>query len=701
MTAYRILLLCLVLCLALPASALAQEGLISLPEENYTECIAADSEDIYISTHDATLYRWQHATQRLTRLPRRDGLPRYESIIALCVLEGRVYGRLYDDDGLRLLWEPHPGGAGKIALPLGSSYLVRMQTRGDALWLMQSISGDDHVLCRVDMTSGKLKRYDESRGLYQYVLLPDDKVLLIDNLFEKGRLFGRLRMLDLKTGRAQRLRDTDYTMGTPAYDAQSGQVLWVAQGALWRWDMAGEPQRLVAIPVGNEHDHNHAVAIQGKLAIPYSGGIYLVDPQAQAAGSLHVIGDGTMDHHGSGYKQFLMTQPGIALSNAPTAANQDQFGTGELAQRIMTGDLQFDVMRFATTEYDLGLLIDKGYCADISDDPELVALVSRMYPAFAAQVTREGKLYALPSGAQAIDMMSVNRYGLERTMLKRDGLPGSWQAMAELSGDFGSYLKDGEEVAPFEENAGKALKYHSIRAYVYRLLSRGEPLRFDDPAFPQMLENIERQGLPRQSAQLPFLFTPISELLNDDALPLSVFEQEAPVQPVRMWVYIVSAKSQQQQAARRYLRTAAEALFDHTKAYLFPDWSEPIEYSGYAQDVADWQLEQARLQEALSASGEGTAAQREAQDRLQAHQEARERIEAWRYRVSPEDLRHYQQQIAPHLFVASPNVFTDWSQQGAVLLQKEINRYLEGQLDARQLAASLDQMSRLMELEQR
>ena len=39
------------------------------------------------------------------------------------------------------------------------------------------------------------------------------------------------------------------------------------------------------------------------------------------------------------------------------------------------------------------------------------------------------------------------------------------------------------------------------------------------------------------------------------------------------------------------------------------------------------------------------------------------------------------------------------SQPGAELLDKEINRYLKGPPSAEQLAASLDQMARLMELE--
>lgn len=700
----RVLLLGLVMLL-LVVGVLAEIGMKSLPEGRYLFYAAGDDKGVYLYDGDGELYRWRIEDGLITSLGKVTAIdPRVESIAGICVIEGRVYGTMLDVGELRLLYEERPGGQQKIALPGGSTYTVRLRTEGSTLWMMRSLgSSENHVLCRLNLDSGKYERFDETKGLYQYVPLPDDRVLLIDNFYEDGGYRVKFRMLNANSGKVTELMKKDGAVATPAYDAASRSVLYVAQSHLWRWSLGGEPEKLSPVSVANEWDHNPGQAFSGKLAVPYSGGIYLADPEAKSRGALHVIGDGSSSQEGRGYVAFLNEHPDVALSNAMSAANQENFGTGELAQRIMTGDLQYDVMLFSTHGYDLGRLIDKGYCADLSDDGELMALVHRMHPAIQAQVMREGKLYAMPVSGQMVDMLSVFPYGFEKTGLLASDLPQNLEQMIDLVGEWVDRTRYREEgVRPFEGDAAKVLKQYGIKSYMYRLLSRGEPLRFNDQRFTDLLQRIERQPTPKETEPGPFAFEFTQDPMEVSALPIPIFEGEDPVQPANLDVYIVNAMSGNQDLARQYLRCAMANLYDRHEVFLYADWTEPVERNYYKAWYEAWQQKEAELNAALAGCAKDDRPAIEAvEEQLRQHRAQLEKEQDTRYHATAEAIAHYQQRIAPYLFFPAPGVFTDWSQQSATLLNKEIDRYVKGQLSAEQFAASLDQMARLMELEGR
>lgn len=695
------LLLGLLLGLGLQATA-ESEGLPRLPEGNHLFYAAGEGETLYLYTSEDRLFRWRADTQLLEAINPSAGSDKLkDTIVGICLLEGRVYGAMMDESRLQLLHEEEPGGQASISLPQGGTYMVRMRTQGPLVWMLRSLgSSDNYVLCRLNTKTGEFKRYQETRGLYQYVPLPDNQVLLFDVRYEQGRYITQLRMLNTRSERVKPLMTLEGAAASPAYDQQRGDVLYVLDSSLWRWSLQGQPERVTSVPVANEWDHNPGLAIDGKLAVPYRNGVYLVDPAAQKRGALHVVGDGTSEYWGRGYGTFLVNHPDIALSNTMTAANKENFGTGDLAQRIMTGDLAYDVMQFGTQEYDLNLLIDKGYCADMSDDPELMALVARMHPAIRQLVMRDGKLYALPLGGQYINVLNPQAGNLALAGLDQVALPGSLEGLIELIGDWDSLTRQGDEPVIPLENVERQLKEYAISSYIYRLLSRGEPLRFNDPAFVQLLQLVEGQRLSRYApGRFAFEFGQLT--MNPHAIALSVFEGEPPVQPAYLTLYIVNSKSDNQQLARLYIKTAMEALKDQHKAFLYEDWTESVERPYYSSWYAAWLQDELGLKSALDAAQTGSPEKHAAWEQLNRHLELLEDAQRWRYDASEEAIANYQQRIAPYLYFPMPGVFTDWSQPGAVLLQKEIDRYLKGQLSAQQLADSLDQMARLMELENR
>lgn len=707
----RWLMSLLCLCLMPLTPGLAQNQLLPLPDKSdWSMMLAQSGERLYLLSIENALFGWKAGQTALEPLEPLPALKELDTTEALFMLDGGLYVKAYQDDLLRLIYQEQAGRPESIRLPLsrdvqgaGKSSGLRSSFSDEAgVWFMlDKHYREDYILCRYDRATQKIKAYEQSQGLYIYCPLDENRVLLVDHLLQKERLFGRFRMLDTKSGKVSTLMETPWLARSPGYEA--GSLLFEAESGLWRWDLKGKPQRLADLPV-KDPAHNPGIVVDGKLAVNFDNGLYLSDPAATSEGSLQVIGDSPTNFYTRGYASFMEQNPGISVSNLPTAANKDSFGTGDLADRIRTGGLQYDVMLMHTTQYDLPLLIEKGYCAELQDDPELLRLVMRMHPAIRDQVMKDGKLYGLPVSLSGIRTLSIQDYGFQMTTLSQETLPDSFEGLIDLMGNWRSYQKQGDETSrPFEMgDTAWVLKNRAISFYINELLRSGQPLRFNQPEFLRLLKQIEASRLPKEQGPGPFAFVQGYEnLFNAQALTLSLFEGGQRMQPARLWLYIINSRSENQALARQYLRTAAAAMLDEHSALLDASWTEPIENASYQDYLTQWQEEHKQLENKLSKAGSG-AARREAQNRLDDHQQKHEeQLDLRRWKVSPAALSNYRERIAPCLFFPAPSVFTDWNQPSAVLLDKEIKRYLDGHMSAEQLAQSLDQKARLMELENR
>ena len=72
--------------------------------------------------------------------------------------------------------------------------------------------------------------------------------------------------------------------------------------------------------------------------------------------------------------------------------------TNELLNALISGGFAYDVFTVSSASFDVGLLMDKGYCADLSAFPGVREAVEGMYPAFAGLVCRDGGIYGIPYG---------------------------------------------------------------------------------------------------------------------------------------------------------------------------------------------------------------------------------------------------------------------------------------------------------------
>ena len=93
-----------------------------------------------------------------------------------------------------------------------------------------------------------------------------------------------------------------------------------------------------------------------------------------------------------------------------------------LTQAMVSDTNTYDVLFLSLNYMPVDRLLQKGYCADLTDDEALMKAAESMYPQFGEILMKDGKLYGLPVDANAYTY-SVNMDAWEALGLTEDDLP--------------------------------------------------------------------------------------------------------------------------------------------------------------------------------------------------------------------------------------------------------------------------------------
>lgn len=114
-------------------------------------------------------------------------------------------------------------------------------------------------------------------------------------------------------------------------------------------------------------------------------------PAGAQASTLRVAG---ITSSSKAYGAFVSAHSGVEVQ----ATLNPFVRTNELLNALISGGFAYDVFTVSSASFDVGLLMDKGYCADLSAFPGVREAVEGMYPAFADLVCRDGGIYGIPYG---------------------------------------------------------------------------------------------------------------------------------------------------------------------------------------------------------------------------------------------------------------------------------------------------------------
>ena len=406
----------------------------------------------------------------------------------------------------------------------------------------------------------------------------------------------------------------------------------------------------------------------------------------------------------------------------PVYFYQDYYGTAEeLSQAMLTGDDAMDVLRMSNDETTLSTLMDKGYCADLSGDAELMAYVGSLYPAFRDAVMRDGKLCAIPVSAYSYDGWFVNLTVMEDMGLTVEDLPTNFVELCAFANrwndewveEYPSYT-----LVSYVEDYKQQMFYWMFRGYVSYCQAENIELRFDTPVFRALmaaLESLDVEELNRganlanedETNYRAGLFMEgygvVGSFYDPDKpnpasmlMPMTLTADTAWHPEVHMEVLFVNPRSVHTDAALRLIKEEIAHLGDTYEHALRMDATDPVRYDYYDQWLKSAQKALDDARKALEEAGE--ADKKDYQVQVEEMERSLEYVKKNEYMISEGSIRYYQEQIAPAMFVSSPSIFA-LSEDASGELSTLIERYLQGQIKAEQMIREMDGKVMMMQLE--
>ena len=581
-------------------------------------------------------------------------------------------GRIGTVDGQGVHWQDTRFDTSPLLDDMG---LQRMKTgeviQGGILYILTNYWEESpaaeyfYKVIEIDLATGKTEAVNVPNA-HIMCLYQGDLLLLCSD--EGGNWLERM---DIATGQRQALdiRTPPGEAGGLAYHQPSG-TLWLTVGSVvYQSSGGGNFAMVYNNPFPYTHDAMLGRALHGGRYALTGEGI-IVMPPADFSGERQVLTvclDGVSDM--AVQQAFLSAHPGVLLDE-----RVQRLPAADVAERIRSGDTETDVFG-VRVDSAFGELIAKGYAATLHENAAIAQSVAAMYPEIRKVLLDDnGQIVAYP---QSLDLSLWDvRLPLWEKYFGQEPLPATWQelfsAMLRFEKD-----SDGGDLFLLEWSYE-----HMLSQVLSSFLAQrdGTAINFLEPAFQETLALLAQVNEAMLGKGISYLFEgdvyPESELLGEHSLflqggsgfsthkatlnsygglPPFTFDGMEPVIPGYMRVLVVNPLSPRQELARDYVALAAKKDTNLIRYYmLHENATEPVEDPA-PRGAAKWIIPQ-------------------------------EGIDAWRDTV-------------PHLrfFERSAFLREDMQKQ----FDKLCARYLGGQLTLDALLKQMNDVARMVSLEQR
>ena len=442
----------------------------------------------------------------------------------------------------------------------------------------------------------------------------------------------------------------------------------------------------------------------------YSGmQVFKLDPEGIENGALTIFGEFGSDTH----TKFVRNHPEIAVDVSGDYTSDIE----TLTQSMVSDTGAYDVLLMSLSYMPVERLIEKGYCADLSQSPEIMERVSAMYPEVVEPLMADGKLYGVPVGMSGT-CYGVNMELWESLGLTEEDLPTSLPELYDFAANWvWDYGEDHPEISLFDLGSYSSQMLYSLllNDYIAYMQKQGGELAFDTPAFRRLMEGFSaidfEEILSVQDQDEDTYWTPdalfstsmsVGYLAYRDErfqpLYLAVEEGGEPFIGMNLSVLTVNPRTKRMDEALLYVSEYLDNL-DKTSAYitLFPDHNDPVENDYYQTNLESMQESLAKMQESLENASEENRAEIEQQ--IQWQEESIADWENYRYSVTEEQIADYRENVAPLVYVIRQNVFLNADTSATSEINKLLMQYMEGAVNLDSLVRELDQRVRLMQLE--
>ncbi len=506
------------------------------------------------------------------------------------------------------------------------------------------------------------------------------------------------------------------------YDRESDTAYYCGDATIYAVPLAtGESRVSAYLPVNawSGSDTTFAALSGGMIVYANGDGTYVrrLDAPELAAGALTVANEGGTTKH----MAVVAEHPELNV----TLASEYPQTMEELTTAMVSGTGSMDVLCLTTSYNPVERLIDKGYAADMSGYPELMAVVGRMDPRFTQSVMRDGKLYALPV-ALSTNTLGVNADVMEKLALTESDLPTTWLEFLDFAANY--YYDYGEEnadVVLMDLNMRRSL-FQMIRdQYVAAQLRDTGSVSFDTPLFRKLMQALEAIDFTEldpyevkgdkvwegndanEFYEKQQLFTRYSEASprsmgqsgygrSNQPLVLRLDAETEPVLPVSMTVMIVNPRSTRMDQAAAYLTAYAGHYDAETENIMFfPDQNDPVPNSYYEVQKQSYEESLRDVDSRIEKADESEKASlRETREQIQGYLDE---LENQRMSVTEEMIQAYREQVAPYLYVTPQTPLTN--PESSNELETLTSQYLDHAIDLDTYIREMDQRVRMMMLE--
>ena len=506
------------------------------------------------------------------------------------------------------------------------------------------------------------------------------------------------------------------------YDRESDTAYYCCDATIYAVPLAtGESRVSAYLPVNawSGSDTTFAALSGGMIVYANGDGTYVrrLDAPEMAAGALTVANEGGTTKH----MAVVAEHPELNV----TLASEYPQTMEELTTAMVSGTGSMDVLCLTTSYNPVERLIDKGYAADLSGYPELMAVAGRMDPRFTQSVMRDGKLYALPV-ALSTNTLGVNAEAMEKLGLTESDLPATWLEFLDFAANY--YYDYGEEnadVALMDLNMRRPL-FQMIRdQYVAAQLRDTGSVSFDTPLFRKLMQALEaidfaeldpyevkgdkiwegndanefyekQQLFTRYSEASPRAMDQSGYGRSNQPLILRLDSETEPVLPVIMTVMIVNPRSTRMDQAAAYLTAYAGHYDAETENIMFfPDQNDPVPNSYYEVQKQSYEESLRDVDSRIEKADESEKASlRETREQIQGYLDE---LENQRMSVTEEMIQAYREQVAPYLYVTPQTPLTN--PESSNELDTLTSQYLDHAIDLDTYIREMNQRVRMMMLE--
>lgn len=508
------------------------------------------------------------------------------------------------------------------------------------------------------------------------------------------------------------------------YDPQSDTAYYCCDATIYTVPLAtGESRVSAYLPVNawSGSDTTFAVLAGGMIVYANGDGAYVrrLDAPELAAGALTIANEGGTQKH----MAVVAEHPEL---NVTLASNYPQT-MEELTTAMVSGTGSIDVFSLTTNANPIARLIEKGYAADLSGYPELMAVAGRVDARYTDSVMRDGKLYGLPVSLYT-NGMGVNADTMEKLGLTQEDLPTTWLEFLDFAANFHyDYGEENADVALMDLNMRGSLFQMIREQYVAAQLRDTGSISFDTPLFRKLMQALEAIDFTEldpyevkgdkvwegndanEFYEKQQLFTRYAEASPrsmgqsgygraNQPLILSLDGETEPIIPVSMTVMIVNPRSTRMDQAAAYLTAYAGHYDPETENIMFfPDQNDPVPNSYYKIQKQSYEESLRELDSRIEKADESEKAiLRDNREQIQGFLDE---LETRRMSVTEEMIQAYREQVAPYLYVTPQTPLTNSDSSGE--LGTLTSQYLDHAIDLDTYIREMDQRVRMMMLEDR